>query len=52
MRNVIHNIRILLNDHNNYEVNLYMAENGILKIGKITDFQCHMIEHQLGAYTN
>ncbi len=20
--------------------------------GKITDFQCHMIEHQLGAYTN
>ena len=29
-----------------------MAENGILKIGKVTDFQCHMIEHQLGAYTN
>ena len=24
----------------------------ILKIGKITDFQCHQIEHQLGAYTN
>lgn len=22
------------------------------KIGKITDFQCHMLEHQLGAYTN
>ena len=29
-----------------------MAENGILKIGKITDFQCHQIEHQLGAYTD
>ena len=29
-----------------------MAENGILKIGKATDFQCHMIEHQLGAYTD
>ena len=24
----------------------------ILKIGKVTDFQCHMLEHQLGAYTN
>ncbi|MGI6262667.1 MAG: iron-containing alcohol dehydrogenase [Succiniclasticum sp.] len=29
-----------------------MGENGILKIGKTTDFQCHMIEHQLGAYTD
>lgn len=29
-----------------------MAENGILKIGKVTDFQAHQIEHQLGAYTN
>ena len=29
-----------------------MAENGILKIGKQTDFQCHMLEHQLGAYTD
>lgn len=29
-----------------------MAENGILKTGKVTDFQCHMIEHQLGAYTD
>lgn len=29
-----------------------MAENGILKIGKVTDFQAHMIEHQLGAFTN
>lgn len=29
-----------------------MAENGILKIGKTTDFQAHMIEHQLGAFTD
>ncbi len=29
-----------------------MAENGILKIGKKTAFQAHMIEHQLGAYTD
>lgn len=29
-----------------------MAENGILKLGKETDFQAHMIEHQLGAYTD
>ena len=29
-----------------------MAENGILKLGKVTDFQAHMIEHQLGAFTN
>ena len=24
----------------------------MLKIGKVTDFQAHQIEHQLGAYTN
>ena len=29
-----------------------IAENGILKIGKKTVFQVHMIEHQLGAYTD
>lgn len=29
-----------------------MAENGILKIGKQTAFQAHMIEHQLGACTD
>ena len=58
MRSVIRNIRVLLADHNNYEARSElawasaMAENGMLKIGKITDFQAHMIEHQLGAYTN
>lgn len=29
-----------------------MAENGVLKIGRLTDFQAHQIEHQLGAYTD
>lgn len=29
-----------------------MAENGILKCGRLTDFQAHQIEHQLGAYTD
>ena len=29
-----------------------MAENGILKCGRQTDFQAHQIEHQLGAYTD
>lgn len=58
MRSVIRNIRTLKNDHDSYEARSElawassMAENGILKIGKVTDFQCHMIEHQLGAYTD
>lgn len=58
MRNVIRNIRILLTDMNNKEARTElmwasaMAENGILKIGKVTDFQAHQIEHQLGAYTD
>lgn len=29
-----------------------VAENGVLKIGKVTDFQAHQIQHQLGAYTD
>lgn len=58
MRSVIRNVRILLNDLTNYDARSElawasaMAENSILKIGKVTDFQCHQIEHQLGAYTN
>ncbi|WP_418529612.1 iron-containing alcohol dehydrogenase, partial [Hominenteromicrobium sp.] len=58
MRSVIHNTRVLLTDPENDDARSElawasaMAENGILKIGKVTDFQCHMIEHQLGAYTN
>ena len=58
MRSVIRNIRVLMQDHDNYEARSElawasaMAENGVLKIGKVTDFQAHQIEHQLGAYTN
>lgn len=29
-----------------------LAENRLLKSGKATCFQCHMIEHQIGAYTD
>ena len=58
MRSVIRNIRILLTDPENYDARSElawasaMAENGVLKIGKVTGFQAHQIEHQLGAYTN
>ena len=58
MRSVIANIRKLRSDHESYEARSElmwasaMAENGILKIGKVTDFQCHQMEHQLGAYTD
>lgn len=58
MRSVICNTRLLLHDLTDYEARSElawasaMAENGILKIGRVTDFQCHQIEHQLGAYTD
>ena len=58
MRSVIRNIRVLLADPKNYEARSElawasaMAENGVLKIGKVTDFQAHQIEHQLRAYTD
>lgn len=58
MRNVIRNMRVLLTDPKNYDARSElmwasaMAENGILKIGKVTDFHSHMIEHQLGTYTD
>lgn len=29
-----------------------MAENRIIKLGKKTDFECHQMEHQLGAFTD
>ena len=56
MRSVIRNIRVLLTDKDNYEARSElawasaMAENGILKIGKITDFQCHMIRCRSGRH--
>ncbi|KFI92319.1 Alcohol dehydrogenase (NADP()) [Bifidobacterium saguini DSM 23967] len=58
MHNIIRNIRKMVANPNDYEArselmwDSAMAENGILKIGKVTDFQCHQIEHQLGAFTN
>lgn len=58
MRNVIKNLREAIKDPMNYTArsNLMwdatMAENRIIKLGKRTDFECHQIEHQLGAYTN
>lgn len=58
MKNVIKNIRAVLknNDDMNARSELMwasaMGENGIFKIGKVTDFQVHNIEHQMGAYTS
>ena len=58
MKNTVVNMRRLLKDINDVQArsNLMwdsaMAENGILKVGRVTDFQAHQIEHQLGAYTD
>lgn len=58
MRCIIKNLRLTLKDPGNVNARsellwaAAMAENGILKLGKTTDFQCHMLEHQLGAYTD
>ena len=58
MRSTVVNMRTLLKDLNDYTArsNLMwtsaMAENGILKVGRLTDFECHQMEHQLGAYTD
>ena len=58
MRSVIANIRRLIRTPDDYNARSElmwassMAENGILKIGKQSDFQAHQIEHQLGAYTD
>ena len=47
MRSVIRNMRVLLDDPQNYEARSElmwasaMGENSILKIGKIADFQAH-----------
>ena len=58
MRNTVVNMRRLLKDMDDVQIrgNLMwdsaMAENGILKVGRVTDFQAHQIEQQLGAYTD
>ena len=57
-RNIIHNLRETLRNPQDIKARsellwaAAMGENGILKIGKVTDFQAHMLEHQLGAYTD
>lgn len=58
MRNVIKNLRALISDPDNDFArgelmwDSAIAENSLLKLGKQTDFQCHMLEHALGAYTD
>lgn len=58
MHSTVVNMRALLRDIQDYTArsNLMwtsaMAENGILKVGRVTDFECHQMEHQLGAYTD
>lgn len=58
MRNVITNLRRLIRNPDDDFARgelmwaSAMAENGMLKLGKQTDFQCHMIEHAVGAYTD
>ena len=58
MKSVIKNLRAAIKNPEDYiaRSNLVwastMAENRIIKLGKKTDFECHMMEHQLGAYTN
>ena len=58
MRNVIKNLRTLIADPDNDFArgelmwDSALAENSLLKLGKQTDFQCHMLEHAVGAYTD
>lgn len=58
MRSVIKNLRAAIGSPEDYTArsNLLwastMAENRIIKLGKKCDFECHQMEHQLGAYTD
>ena len=58
MRSVIRNLRSAMQNPEDYSArsNLMwdatMAENRIIKLGKRMDFECHQMEHQLGAFTN
>ena len=58
MVSTVTNMRALREDIRDYTArsNLMwtsaMAENGILKVGRLTDFEAHQMEHQLGAYTD
>lgn len=58
MRGVIRDLRAAMKNPEDYtsRSNLMwestMAGNRIIKLGKRMDFECHQMEHQLGAYTN
>lgn len=58
MRTIIRNLPVAIREPENYEArsNLMwassMAEIGIIKLGKRCDFEAHMIEHQMGAFTD
>lgn len=58
MKSVIRNLRLAVKNpqDDTARSNLLwastMAENRIIKLGKQCDFQCHQMEHQLGAYTD
>jgi alcohol dehydrogenase YqhD (iron-dependent ADH family) len=57
-RNIVRNMRAVAANEQDLEARselVYdsaMGENGVLKVGKQTDFQAHMIQHQYGAYTH
>jgi alcohol dehydrogenase YqhD (iron-dependent ADH family) len=58
MRSVIRNLPKALDDpedyqaHANLEWAAHLAEDRVLKCGKATCFQCHALEHQIGAFTD
>lgn len=57
-RNIVRNMRVLaanpvsLDAMSELAYASVMGENGVLKIGKVGDFQCHMIQHQYAAITH
>ena len=58
MKSVTRNLRAAMQNprddtaRSNLMWNSTMAENRLIKMGKRCDFECHNMEHQLGAYTN
>ncbi len=58
MRSVIRNLRAAIQNPEDYTArsNLMwdstLGENRLIKMGKKCDFECHNMEHQLGAYTD
>lgn len=58
MKSVIKNLRAAVKDPEDYNArsNLLwdstLSENRLIKLGKKCDFTCHLMEHQIGAYTD